>query len=572
LQKQNELAEDIFETSQYLARAARHEERLDNEEVSNLLDDLAENSKETALNEIPETGQAIENQALSNELENLAEAAKDLAGELEETNPQGDQGIADQLSASAEQAENVLEDQPSFSELEKETETFTEQANLAEEQLEQLAQSLEAEAKSAQQKADVSTSDANQAKTEMEQALADAKHAEELAQQLDSAANKATQEMETGNATQQDVKDAFEAAENAAEEAAQLSSLAEKASEDFEDVQEQATLDQQAAETAMQESKQAAEQAESAANLANSAEKLLEEFSNPFSSELTDSQLPGAVMSLNEVGDSLEQQLDALEQLQSGEPLNSNNLTSNPDVEEKSSFDNSSSDPANPTTEESGYSENPFPINTPFSDPEVSEVLAQTLDSLDQAIFENENPFSQTSEPTSEFENSEQVPQSEQTPNEPSGGEPTSEANLPGNSSEEPGEQVPGSGPGTGGLASFSSIANPSDAMAMALQSLQLATEAHAQAMSQKRTNIMMSDGKGNQLNSMDNQYQVTPVAEVGELPEYEEQNEEDWGKLPPKLAKDLMEAKRENVSENYRSQVQAYFQAMSKKARTIKK
>ena len=47
-------------------------------------------------------------------------------------------------------------------------------------------------------------------------------------------------------------------------------------------------------------------------------------------------------------------------------------------------------------------------------------------------------------------------------------------------------------------------------------------------------------------------------------MPEYEEQNEEDWGKLPPKLAKDLMEAKRENVSENYRSQVQAYFQAMS--------
>ena len=49
LQKQNELAEDIFETSQDLARAARHEERLDNEEVSNLLDDLAENSKRNCI-------------------------------------------------------------------------------------------------------------------------------------------------------------------------------------------------------------------------------------------------------------------------------------------------------------------------------------------------------------------------------------------------------------------------------------------------------------------------------------------------------------------------------------------
>ena len=54
---------------------------------------------------------------------------------------------------------------PPFSKL-KETETFTEQANLAEEQLEQLAQSLGTEAKEiAQEKADDSTSDANQAKT-----------------------------------------------------------------------------------------------------------------------------------------------------------------------------------------------------------------------------------------------------------------------------------------------------------------------------------------------------------------------------------------------------------------------
>jgi hypothetical protein len=58
-----------------------------------------------------------------------------------------------------------------------------------------------------------------------------------------------------------------------------------------------------------------------------------------------------------------------------------------------------------------------------------------------------------------------------------------------------------------------------------------------------------------------------------GEIPILEKAgDDEGWGKLPPKLAKDLMEAKRERVSENYRSQVQAYFQAMSNKARTIKK
>ena len=153
--------------------------------------------------------------------------------------------------------------------------------------------------------------------------------------------------------------------------------------------------------------------------------------------------------------------------------------------------------------------------------------------------------------------------------NEPSGGEPTGEANLP-EIHEELVSKFQAQGQALG-ITSFSSIANPSDAMAMA-HSLYNWQPKHMLGNVSKSTNIMMSDGKGNQLNSTDNQYQVTPVAEVGELPEYEEQNEEDWGKLPPKLAKDLMEAKRENVSENYRSQVQAYFQAMSKKARTIKK
>jgi hypothetical protein len=83
----------------------------------------------------------------------------------------------------------------------------------------------------------------------------------------------------------------------------------------------------------------------------------------------------------------------------------------------------------------------------------------------------------------------------------------------------------------------------------------------------------MMADAQGNQLNSSDGEYQVSPVAEVGDLPKFEQVlNEDEWGKLPAKLAKDLMEAEREKVAENYRNQVQAYFQAISNKARTTKK
>jgi phage shock protein A len=117
----------------------------------------------------------------------------------------------------------------------------------------------------------------------------------------------------------------------------------------------------------------------------------------------------------------------------------------------------------------------------------------------------------------------------------------------------------------------MTSMPSANQAIAEALQSLQLASEAQAQSMAQQRT--LMGDAKGNQLTSNDNQYQTTPVMDAGELPILEKTVEDDgWGKLPPKLAKDLMEAKRERVSENYRSQVQAYFQAMSNKARTIKK
>ena len=50
----------------------------------------------------------------------------------------------------------------------------------------------------------------------------------------------------------------------------------------------------------------------------------------------------------------------------------------------------------NPGANQGDSKTNPFENSSPFSDPEVSEVLAQTLDALDQAIFGAENPFSET--------------------------------------------------------------------------------------------------------------------------------------------------------------------------------
>ena len=40
------------------------------------------------------------------------------------------------------------------------------------------------------------------------------------------------------------------------------------------------------------------------------------------------------------------------------------------------------------------------------------------------------------------------------------------------------------------------------------------------------------------------------------------------WGKLPPKLARDLLEARHRKVAEEYRRMVETYFRVIAEKAR----
>ena len=44
-----------------------------------------------------------------------------------------------------------------------------------------------------------------------------------------------------------------------------------------------------------------------------------------------------------------------------------------------------------------------------------------------------------------------------------------------------------------------------------------------------------------------------------------------EWGKLPPRLARDLMEAQRESVSGEYRAMVETYFKVIAERAREKK-
>jgi hypothetical protein len=56
-----------------------------------------------------------------------------------------------------------------------------------------------------------------------------------------------------------------------------------------------------------------------------------------------------------------------------------------------------------------------------------------------------------------------------------------------------------------------------------------------------------------------------------GQLPEGMMLRPGEWGKLPPRLARDLMEAQRENLSGEYRAMVETYFRVIAEKAREKK-
>ena len=524
---QNQLGEDTFETSQDLARAARHEQRLENQMAGQSLEELAEATNSTALDQIPETEQALQNQALANQLEELSETAKELSTDLSNQETSGDEQVAAELSAEAKLTEKLLQENPTFEELQNQAESFSEQANSAETELQEIANDLSAQVKEAQSLANASMESAQNENTEMKAAMEQARQDAELVKNL-----------ETSESSGSEIKKAKEKAEQSKEDAKQ-------AEQRFSMAQKQADIGQDKAEQATKQAKQAKQQASSASDLAAEAQDLLDQFpkSSAFS-RLEMAELPTAGMALNEVGQALEKQLDALENLPSGESTTPSKSMENRGANQEDS------------------KTDPFENSSPFSDPEVSEVLAQTLDALDQAIFGAENPFSENAP----------HPSLETTESSGSSGQEIADQRPPPNSkiSKEAFDKQKQGGSNTGGNGFYSSYSNP-PTMEQALQALRMATESHAQSMSQKRSQILRVK-EGNQFTSAEGEYNVEADQEVEVIPILEKEVEvEDWGKLPPKLAKDLMEAKRERVSENYRNQVQAYFEAMSSKARTKK-
>ncbi len=108
--------------------------------------------------------------------------------------------------------------------------------------------------------------------------------------------------------------------------------------------------------------------------------------------------------------------------------------------------------------------------------------------------------------------------------------------------------------------------------MAAAAQAMAAAAQAQASAMAQSRIPGQNPKSEGFQLNSGEGAAVQAGAMVFQDLPALKERAKLEWGRLPPKLARDLMDGRREAVSGEYRNRVEAYFRAMAEKARQKKK
>jgi hypothetical protein len=107
--------------------------------------------------------------------------------------------------------------------------------------------------------------------------------------------------------------------------------------------------------------------------------------------------------------------------------------------------------------------------------------------------------------------------------------------------------------------------------MAAAAQAMAAAAQAQAAAMAQSRIPGQNPKSEGFQLNSGEGAAVQAGAMAFQNLPAIQEKAKLEWGRLPPKLAKDLMDGRREAVSGEYRNRVEAYFRAMADKSRQKK-
>jgi hypothetical protein len=98
------------------------------------------------------------------------------------------------------------------------------------------------------------------------------------------------------------------------------------------------------------------------------------------------------------------------------------------------------------------------------------------------------------------------------------------------------------------------------------------AAKAQQQSMAQSR-NAGETPGLGKDSESpgdgMQGAFKAAKGADQSNLPDVEAMWTGEWGKLPPKMAEGLLEARRENLSGEYRVMVETYFKVLAERARS---
>lgn len=220
---------------------------------------------------------------------------------------------------------------------------------------------------------------------------------------------------------------------------------------------------------------------------------------------------------------------------------------------------------------------------SPLDNPETGKWLARALDAADQAANQSAGE-SQSGESQSGESQSGQSQSGESQSGESQSGESQSgESQSASSESSGQGQSGQSDQPGQAGGPSSSP---PSAAAAAAQAALQQAAAAQAQSMSAARSqSASQSQGQGQPSNQPSN----SPLsrsqslisrggasADAGaidyeKLPDAKRVSDEDWGRLPPKLARDLLEAQRDGVSGEYRHMVETYFRTIAERARKDK-
>lgn len=107
-----------------------------------------------------------------------------------------------------------------------------------------------------------------------------------------------------------------------------------------------------------------------------------------------------------------------------------------------------------------------------------------------------------------------------------------------------------------------------------AQQAMADAAKAQQQSMAQAR-NSGQTPGLAQDSESpgdgMQGGFKAAKAADNSNLPDVEAMWTGEWGKLPPKMAEGLLEARRENLSGEYRTMVETYFKVLAERARTSK-